>query len=137
MDSTARQLARQFGVSEMTVKRDGVFARAIDQITAEYGDPEVRRKLLGADVKLTQTLARKLLKTPAGERKAAVRRLVELGELPRSRKAGTSSAADAREAAQSLVARLQPKGDEYAREVLRQTARLLGLKVGEESADQE
>jgi hypothetical protein len=95
------------------------------------------RNVLLADVKLTQTLARRLLKTPADERKDIVRRLVELGELPRSRKAGTSSAADATEAAQSLVARLQPKGDEYAREVIRQTARLLGLKVGEESADQE
>ena len=89
-----------------------------------------------ADVKLTQTLARKLLKTSAGERKGVVRRLIEMGELPRARK-GRASAGGAKEAAQSLVARLQSKGEDYAREVVRQTARLLGLEVAEKPPGQE
>jgi hypothetical protein len=137
LPSAARRLGDQYGVSEKTVKRDGVFARAIDQITADYGDPEVRRKLLGADVKLTQGLAMKLLKTPTDERKDAVRRLVELGELPRFWKGGTASAPSAKQAARSLAARLQAKGDEYAREVVRRMARLLGLEVGEKPPGKE
>jgi hypothetical protein len=136
LPSAARRLAEKYGVSDKTVKRDGVFARAIDQIVTEYGDPEVRRKLLGADVKLTQTLAIRLLRKPADERKDAVRQLVELGELPRSRKDATSSAPGAKEAAESIVARLEKKGEAHARSVLRQMARLLGMEVAEKSSDE-
>ena len=109
------KLAEKYGVSEKTVKRDGVFAQVIDKIVADYGDPEVKRKLLGADVKLTQGTARVLLKMPAEERKAAVDQLIEQGELPRAKK-GSASARKPKEVAQSLVARLQAKG-EGAREV--------------------
>jgi hypothetical protein len=135
LPSAARRLAVQYGVSEKTIKRDGVFAHVIDQIVAEYGDPEVQRKLLSADVKLTQGLARKLLKTPAEERKGFVRRLVEMGDLPRFWKGGAGSAPSAKQAAKSLVARLQAKGEAYARDVIRRTARLLGLELGEKSPD--
>jgi hypothetical protein len=135
LPSAARRLAVQYGVSEKTIKRDGVFARAIDQIVAEYGDPEVQRKLLSADVKLTQGLAMKLLRTPAGERKDFVRRLVEMGELPRYWKEGAAPASSAKQAAKSLAARLQSKGEAYARDVIRRTARLLGLEVGEKAPD--
>jgi hypothetical protein len=54
---TAGQLAEKYGVAEMTIKRDGVFAKVINKIVEEYGDPDVKRKLLGADVKLTQGTA--------------------------------------------------------------------------------
>jgi hypothetical protein len=131
--STAGRLAEKHGVSEKTIKRDGIFARAIDQITADYGDPEVKRKLLGADVKLTHGLARLLLKKPPGDRKAEVRYLAEVGELPRAKEDGRSSAAKPEVAARSIVTRLQAKGDEHARAVLQQMARMLGMEVNEKA----
>jgi hypothetical protein len=135
LKSTARQLAERYGVSEKTIKRDGVFAQAIDTIVTDYGDPGVRRKLLGADVKLTSGLARWLLKKPPEERKAAVERLLEQEELPRAKKAGVSPARQPKEVAQSLVTRLQSKGEEHARAVLEQMAALLGLEVREKSSE--
>src|SRR5206468_1791853 len=59
---TAERLDEKYGVSGKTIKRDAVFAQATDRIVDAYGDPEIRRKLLGADVKLTHGLARLLLK---------------------------------------------------------------------------
>jgi hypothetical protein len=135
MNSTASQLAGKFGVSEMTVKRDGVFAKVIDKIVADYGDPEAKRKLLGADVKLTYGLARQLLKMPPDERKAAVQQLIELGELPRAKKKERSAAHQPKQVAQALVARLKAKGDDHALAVLEQMARLLGREVSGKSSD--
>ncbi len=135
LKNTARLLGEKYGVSEKTIKRDGVFAQVIDKIVAEYGDPEVRRKLLGADVKLTQGLARWLLKKPSEDRKAAVEQLIEQGEFPRVKKAGGSPARQAKEVAQSLVTRLKSKGEEHARAVLEQMARLLGVAVSEKAAE--
>jgi hypothetical protein len=66
--------------------RYGLFSQVIDKIVEEYGDAEVKRKLLGADVRLTQGTARVLLKMPARERKKAVDELVEKGELQRAKK---------------------------------------------------
>jgi hypothetical protein len=85
--------------------------------------PEIKRTLLGADVKLTQGTARVLLKMPAKERKAAVDQLVEKGELPRANKAA-APARKAKEIAQSMVSRLQVKGEAHARSVVQQMARL-------------
>ncbi len=133
--STAVKLAEKYGVSEKTVKRDAIFAQVVDKIVGEYGDPEVKRKLLGADVRLTQGMARVLLRTPAEDRKAEVDRLIDYGELPRAKKAGTAAAARPKELAQSIVARLQKKGEAHARSVLQQMARLLGMEVAEKSSE--
>jgi hypothetical protein len=135
LKATAVRLAEKYGVSEKTIRRDGVFAQVIDKIVADYGDPEVRRKLLGADVKLTHGLARLLLKKQPEERKAAVERLIEKGEFPRVKKAAGSPARQAKELAQSLVTRLKTRGEEHARAVLEQMARLLGLVVSERTAE--
>ena len=131
--STAMKLAEKHGVSEKTVKRDAVFAQVIDKIVADYGAPEVKRKLLGADVKLTQGTARVLLRMPADERKASVDQLINQGEFPRARRAGSTTAPRPKEVAQSIVARLQKKGEGHARLVLQQMARLLGMEVAEKS----
>jgi len=96
----------------------------------EYGDQEVKRKLLGADVKLTQGTTKVLLKLPAKERKAAVNELVEKGELARAKK-GTVANRKPKEVAQSLVSRLKAKGEGHARSVLQQMARMLGMEVVE------
>ena len=64
---TAQVLAQKYGVGEVTIKRDGLFAQAVDRIVKEYGDEEIRRKLLGADVKLTQGTTRVLLKMNGSE----------------------------------------------------------------------
>ena len=135
LNSTAQQLAEKYGVSEMTVKRDAVFAKVIDKLVDEVGDPESRRKLLGADVKLTHGLARFLYKMPPEERKAAVSQLIEQGELPRAKKEGRPKAQQPKQVAQSLVARLKVKGDEHALAVLEQMARLLGREVSEKAPD--
>ena len=105
-----------------------MFARVIDRIVEEYGDPEVKRRLLGADVRLTQGTARVLLRMPAEKRKKAVDELVEKGELPRARK-GPKPVRKPKEVAQSLVANLQKKGEGHAMSVVQQMARLLGMEV--------
>jgi len=128
LPSTAKVLADKYGVGEMTIKRDGLFAQFINKIVEEYGDQEVKRRLLGADVKLTQGSAKVLLKLPAKERKATVDQLVEKGELARAKK-GTVATRRPKEVAQSLVSRLKAKGEGHARSVLQQMARMLGMKV--------
>jgi hypothetical protein len=135
MISTAQRLAEKYGVAEMTVKRDGVFAQVIDKIVADHGDPEVRRKLLGADVKLTQGTARVLLKMQAGERKKAVDELIEKGELPRTKKGSTAASPKPKEVAQSFIARLNKKGEGHAHAVFKQMARLLGFDIAEKASD--
>src|SRR5262249_4834079 len=105
--STARQLAERYGVSEKTIKRDGVFAKVIDKIVDDYCDPEAKRKLLGADVNLTHGLARLLLKMPPEERKSAVQQLIDSGELPRAKEKERSAAHQPKQVAQVLVARLK------------------------------
>ena len=131
--STALRLARKYGVSEKTIKRDALYARAVDRIVVEHGGADVQRRLLGADVRLTQGTAAALLRLPAAERKAAVDQLIELGELPR--KAGEPPASRPRDVAQSLLARLQAKGEGHARSVVVRMARLLGLEIAEKASD--
>jgi hypothetical protein len=130
MATTAKQLAEKYGVGEMTVKRDAVFAHVIDKIVDEYGDPEVKRKLLGADVRLTQGTARVLLRMPTKERKATVDQLIAKGELPRAKK-GTAAERTPRQIAQGVMARLQKQGPKHARSVVQQLAKLLGMEVVE------
>jgi hypothetical protein len=125
LPSADRRLATEYGVSAMTIKRDGAFAKVIDVIVSEYGDPEVKRRLLGADVRLTQRLARRLYRMPTAERNTAVRRLVEEGELPPKPRAVREPA----ETADALVARLRARGPQFALAVLRRMARLLGREV--------
>ena len=132
---TAVRLAEKYGVSEMTIKRDGVFAKVIDKIVTDYGDPEIKRKLLGADVKLTHGLARHVAQNAARgaeSRRGAVGRV---GRVARAKKEKASSARQPKEVAQSLVTRLKAKGDEHALAVLEQMARLLGREVSEKPSE--
>lgn len=133
LNSTAKQLADKYGVSEKTIKRDGVFAHIINKIVEEYGDPELKRSLLGADVKLTHGLARFLFKMSPDKRKPLVERLIETGEFPREKKEKRTAVHQPKQVAQSLVARLKVRGDEHARAVLEQMAKLLGLAVSEKA----
>jgi len=134
LPKTADRVADKYGVSYKTIRRDGIFAQVIDKIVEDYGDPEIKRKLLGADGKLTQGTARVLLKMPAGERKKAVDKLVEDGELPRAKKRGASTRKPPKEVAQSIFARLQKKGEGHAKSVLQQLAKLLGMEVVEKES---
>ncbi len=133
MVSTAHTLAVQYGVAEKTIRRDGIFAQIIDKLVADYGDPEAKRKLLGADVKLSHGLARHLLKMPPEERKAAVKQLIEMGELPRAKKEDRSPAPKPKDVAQAIYTRIKAKGEDHAKAVLRQLAGLLGMEVSEKS----
>jgi hypothetical protein len=131
---TSLQVAEKYGVAEKTIRRDGLFARAIDQLVADYGQPEVKRKLLGADVKMTPGTAKVLLKMPAEERKQAMDHLIEFGELPRAKKEADRSAQRPRRVAQRILASLEKKGEDYARSVVNQLVRLLGLEVVDPAA---
>ena len=127
--STAVKLAEKYGVSGKTIKRDAIFAHVIDKIVADYGDPEIKRKLLGADVKLTQGTARVLFRMPAEQRKAAVDQLLEQGELPRARSGVLPHVRRSWPNPSSPASR--QKVTEHARSVLQQMARLLGMEVTE------
>jgi hypothetical protein len=134
LPTTAEKLSTKYGLSSKTIKRDGRFAEAIDKIAEEHGDPEIKRKLLGADVKLTHGLARLFLKKPAAERKKMVDELVEQGELPRGKK-GDRGSRRPKEVAQAIYARLEKKGEAHAKSVLQQLAKLLGMEVIEKEPD--
>ena len=51
--STAAQLARQHQVSDATIRRDAVYAKAVDAIAEAVG-PEARQTLLARETKVTQ-----------------------------------------------------------------------------------
>ncbi len=129
LTSTAGLLSQKYGVSEKTIKRDAIFAKTVDKIVEEYPDPDLRRKLLGADVRLSQGLAGKLLKMTSAKRKSMIDRLLAEGELPRSTEGEKVSARKPKEVAQDIVSRLQKKGEAHARAVLQQMARLLGMEI--------
>jgi len=134
LPTTAQQLADKYGVSEKTIKRDAVFAQVVDKIVDDYGEPEIKRTLLGPDVKLTQGTARVLLKKSGPARQAAVDELLEHGALTRAKKQAAPQPRP-KDIAQTLVAGLKSKGDGHARSVLQQMARLLGMEVTEKPAD--
>jgi hypothetical protein len=48
LPTTSQRLSKMYGVSEKTIKRDAAFARVLDRVVADYGDPHMRRRLLGA-----------------------------------------------------------------------------------------
>jgi hypothetical protein len=135
LPSTAVVLAEKYGVSDKTVKRDAIFALAIDRIVEEYGDSQIKRKLLSADVRLTYGTARKLLRLSAAERKTAINQLIEQGDLPHVKKE-KKSPGKPKDVAQSLIARLRAKGDRHARAVVQQMATLLGLEMEEKGTSQ-
>jgi ParB-like nuclease domain len=128
LPSRAKLVADKYGVSEKTVKRDAIFAGAIDKIVEVYGDPDVQRTLLSADVRLTHGLARLLSKKPAATLKSSVKQLIEKGELRRAKDQKATAAP--KEVAEAVVSRLKAQGDAHARAVLQQMARLLGMEVG-------
>ncbi len=131
LKSTAQRLGDQYGVSDKTIKRDSVFPRGVDEIVDEYGSLDAKRQLLGADVKLTHGLTMRLLAMSPEVRKAAVKLLLEDGQLPRAGRSEKLAAQEPRVVAQVLVARLQKKGDDHARAVLREMAGLLGMEASE------
>jgi hypothetical protein len=76
--NAAEQLAQQHAVSEKTIRRDAVFAKAVDTL-AEVVGPEARQAVLGRETKVTQQEVRALAKmatqhgTRAQEALAAVK----------------------------------------------------------------
>ncbi len=115
LKNTAQQLALKYQVSPITIKRDGKFAQAVDRIAAAHGDPDVKRRLLGGDVRLKLGLARGWLKLPAEELKAAVDQFIEQADEPVvGKKKGAAAGRDPEELAQALFKRLQPRGQERA-----------------------
>jgi hypothetical protein len=129
------RVGAQYGVSAQTVKCDAIFARAIDRIVQDHGDPEVRRRLLGADVRLTSAGAIAMAQMPLAEREKVLKHLLDQGEMPRPVRA-KPPAARPKEAAEALFARLQRRGEGHARAVARHLARLAGLEVAGKPDDE-
>jgi len=65
---TAKKIADQTGVSEMTIKRDAQFAQAIDLI--QQDTPELAQKILKEEIKPTQKEVLELAQKPTDEKKA-------------------------------------------------------------------
>jgi hypothetical protein len=70
-----------------------------------------------------------LLKMPAGERRAAIDRLLEEVGVAQAKPAKSSLTGKSKEVAQLLLTRLKAKSKGHARAVLREMAGLLGLEV--------
>lgn len=64
--STAALLAKEFNVSEATIKRDGIFAEGVDVIGK--GNPELRQQILSGDTKLSKKEINSIAKEQPSEK---------------------------------------------------------------------
>ncbi|BDD12213.1 hypothetical protein FUAX_46450 (plasmid) [Fulvitalea axinellae] len=63
--STSERIAKEYNVSEKTIKRDAKFARGLDAVGSK--NPELKRDLLAGDVKARKADIQKLADVPAEE----------------------------------------------------------------------
>ena len=61
-ETTAEALGKEYGVSPKTIVRDGEFAKGIEVIAKE--DPELKRKVLKGESKISKSEIQKLAKSP-------------------------------------------------------------------------
>jgi len=87
-----------------------VFAWSIEKILAIHSDPEVKRKLLGADVKLTQGLAQLCSGKPPENGRLAVELLIDRASCPTPRKTEQPRHVKPKQVAESLVRPLKARG---------------------------
>ncbi len=79
---TSQQLGEEYGVADMTIRRDGVFAKAVDQIIANCG-VEARNLLLARQPGLTRGRVLEVSKRGPKEQREFLRMLQETGKVPR------------------------------------------------------
>ncbi len=129
--TTAERLAREYKVSEATIRRGERFARAVDGIAANCG-AEARNLILSRNTGLTRGRVMKLAKMTPAEQRKFLQTLKEQGKVPR-RKAGQRLTITLPAEPKSMVERLVKRlGRETAAEVSRMLAQLLKEEMSEE-----
>lgn len=121
---TADRLAAEFHVGQATIRRDVVFAEAVDGIVANCG-PESRALLLTRGIGLRRGAIRKLAKMKPAQQQQFLAYLKEHGRPPCQEYTRKSSKAAVRVYAQ----RLAHLGPDRALAVIRATAKLLGIAL--------
>jgi hypothetical protein len=80
-ESTAAKLAKEYGVSERTIKRDADYAKAVDAIVAATA-PEVQQQLLSIDSKFTKSATLKLAELVQEEPGVLMEIIQEIQQAP-------------------------------------------------------
>jgi hypothetical protein len=87
-ESITSRLAKQYGVSEATIRRDAKYAEAVDAI-ASATSPQIRWQILSADSKLTKLATLKLAKL-AKQNPAAMPDILEAIRQAQTKTAATA-----------------------------------------------
>ena len=85
--TTAEKLGEEFKVGEKTIRRDGKFAEAVDQIITNCGQ-DAKNLILSRDSGLTRGMVVRLAKLKPAEQQQYLRTLKESGKRPRKAKKG-------------------------------------------------
>jgi len=88
---TAARLAQEFKVGEATIRRDGVFATAVDRIAANCGDP-TKQWILSREGKLTRGAIARLSKLPPKDQKSYLDEMTKTGKRPHAKPARKAKA---------------------------------------------
>jgi hypothetical protein len=125
---TSERLAQEFSVNEKTIRRDGLFAQAVDKIVANCGD-DCRKVILSQQYDLTRGLILKMAKWSSDEQKEFLDELQQRGRRPRKKHVRPSSRQQIRLMARRITDLERPQ----AMAVLREAAKLLGVELVESS----
>jgi hypothetical protein len=111
---TADRLAAEYKVDPRTIKRDALFAQAVDLLSKHCGE-DVKPLVLARDARLPRRAALQLAKLDRAEQQRVVKQLRDEGKLPRpllprpEGKRMVSLPADPKEWAQAVLERLGAK----------------------------
>ncbi len=123
--ATAARLAREYKVSEVTINRDAVFARAVNVVAANCGF-DAKQAILSRDRRLTRTTVQWIAKQTAEKQQAVMTEWLEHGTLPR-REDGKCPTwtlpADPRALANKLLTKRGPKVSVQVRDALTEVLR--------------
>lgn len=101
---TDQALAAEYRVSPATIRRDGEFAQAVDQVARNCGE-QARRQILSRDGKLTKKQVMELAAQDPPEQRAALEQLLRGTKRPAAAKTITLPA-EPRTLARALVEKL-------------------------------
>lgn len=127
---TAERLAHEFCVSDVTLRRDGRFARAVEALAANCG-AGVKKALLARDTGLRRGTVVRLARLSPGRQREAIGAWLEHGRLPR-RSAPEHKTITLPADPQSFAAKLMRKlGAARSREYVTAVTRALGCNEPE------
>src|SRR5262249_7163552 len=112
--ATAERLAAEYKVGKNTIKRDALFAQAVDELAKHYGE-EVKPLILTRDARLPRRAVLQLAKMDQATQGSIVQQLLTGGKLPRPLQPKTTGKrlltlpADPKELAETVLERMGPK----------------------------